>query len=353
MAAKKKNIAIVGAGALGGHVGGYLTRNGERITFIDPWPEHVETMRRDGLTLRGQSAPENFTVPVKALHLTELQSAIRAEPFDIAFVAVKSYDTVWATEMIRPYLAPEGFVVSLQNSINEERIASVVGWGKTVGCIAATIAVELVKPGVVQRNVALGGEKRLIFRVGEPHGHITPRIEEIAQMLRCCDSAKATDNLWGERWSKLVVNAMRNPVSAATGRGGNANDSDPMTRILALRIASEAITVGLAHGYSLEDVYKMDPLKVKAAGEGDNAALAYCEGVLLENMKFRNDDQRPSMGQDIQKGRRTEIDYINGLVVEKARELGIKTPANDGIIGAVRRIERGQAIPSPDLVAGI
>ena len=62
----KWNIAIVGAGALGGHVGAYLTRAGERITFIDPWPQHVEKMRRDGLTLRGQTGPENFTVPVKA-----------------------------------------------------------------------------------------------------------------------------------------------------------------------------------------------------------------------------------------------------------------------------------------------
>lgn len=125
----QRNIAIVGAGALGGHVGGYLTRNGERVTFIDPWPEHVETMRRDGLTLRGQSAPENYTVPVKALHITELQSVVKAAPFDIAFVAMKSYDTVWAAHMIKPYLAPDGFVVSLQNGINEERIASVVGWG--------------------------------------------------------------------------------------------------------------------------------------------------------------------------------------------------------------------------------
>ena len=349
----KRNIAIVGAGALGGHVGGYLTKNGERVTFIDPWPEHVETMRRDGLTLRGQTAPENFNVKVKAIHLTELQNAIKDQPFDLAFVSMKSYDTIWATELIKPYLAPDAFVVSLQNSINEERIASVVGWGKTIGCIAATIAVELVKPGLVQRNVALGGEKRLIFRVGEPHGRITPRVVEIADMLKCVDSSKPTANLWGERWSKLIVNAMRNPVSAATGRGGNGNDRDPMTRLLAIRIASEAINVGLAHGYKLEEVYKMDPMRVKAAGEGDKAALAYCEEVLLENTKFRNDDQRPSMGQDIQKGRRTEIDYINGLVVAKAREAGIKTPANDGIIDAVRRIERGQAKPSPELVAGI
>lgn len=347
------NIAIVGAGALGGHVGAYLTKAGERVTLIDPWPEHVEKMRRDGLTLRGQSAPENFTVPVKAIHITELQSAIRSEPFDLAFVAMKSYDTVWATEMIRPYLSPEGFVASLQNSINEERIASVVGWGRTVGVIAATIAVELMEPGLIRRNVALGGENRLIFRVGEPHGRITPRVETIARMLAVCDSSKATDNLWGERWSKLAVNAMRNPVSAATGRGGNANDRDPVTRRLAIRLAAEAIKVGNAHGYRIEKVYGIAPEALVAAIDGDAAAMAACEKILLDNTLFRNDDQRPSMGQDIQKGRRTEIDFINGLVAEKAAEAGIEVPANRGIITAVRKIERGHATPSPELVYDI
>jgi 2-dehydropantoate 2-reductase len=346
-------IAIVGAGALGAHVGGWLTRDGRDVTLIDPWPEHVEAMRTNGLTLRGLSGPENFTQPVTALHLTELQGAAKGRPFDIAFVSVKSYDTVWATEMIRPYLAPAGFVVSLQNSINEERIAGVVGWGKTVGVIAATIAVELVGPALVQRNVALGGTGRLIFRVGEPHGRITPRAEAIVAMLACCDSAKATENLWGERWSKLAVNAMRNPVSAATGRGGNANDRDPVTRWLAIRLAAEAIEVGRAQGYHLEDIYKIDPDLLLAAGKGDAKARAECEEKLLEGTKYRNDDQRPSMGQDIAKGRRTEIDFINGLVAERGRLAGIATPVNAAIAAAVRRVERGEVSPSPEVVAGI
>jgi 2-dehydropantoate 2-reductase len=349
----KKKIAIMGSGALGGHVGGYLAKAGQDVTLIDPWPEHVAHMRREGLTLRGQSAPENFTVKVKAIHLTELQEVAKGRLFDIAFVSMKSYDTVWATQMIAEYLAPDGYVVSLQNSINEDRIAGVVGWGKTIGCIASTIAVELVSPGLVRRQVELGGDRHTVFRVGEPHGRVTPRVTEIVDMLKVADSAKATTNLWGERWSKLVVNSMRNPVSAATGRGGNANDRDPVTRNLAIRLAGEAIKVGLAHGYKLEKVYKMDPLQVMAASDGDAKALDACEKVLLDNVKFRNDDQRPSMGQDIQKGRRTEIDYINGLVCAKAAELGLKTPANAGIVAAVKRVERGEIPPGPDAVAGV
>jgi 2-dehydropantoate 2-reductase len=349
----KRKIAIVGAGALGGHVGGYLAKAGQDVTLIDPWPEHVEAMRRDGLTLRGQTGPENFTVPVNAIHITELQKAASTRLFDIAFVSMKSYDTVWATQMIAQYLTADGYVVSLQNSINEERIASVVGWGKTVGCIASAISVELVGPAKVQRSVGLGGSRHTVFRIGEPHGRITPRVKEIADMVSVADSSKTTTNLWGERWSKLIVNAMRNPVSAATGRGGNGNDRDPMTRWLAIRLAGEAIKVGLAHGYALEPVYHIAPERLLAAGEGDKAAREECEGILLEQIKSRNDEQRPSMGQDIMKGRRTEIDYISGLVAAKGAELNIPTPANSGIVEVVRRVERGEIPPSPETVANI
>jgi 2-dehydropantoate 2-reductase len=146
---------------------------------------------------------------------------------------------------------------------------------------------------------------------------------------------------------------MRNPGAAATGRGGNDNDRDPLTRWLAIRIGAEAIKVGLAHGYALEPIYHIPPERLLAAGEGDRAAREECEGILLEQVKHRNDEQRPSMGQDIIKGRRTEIDYINGLVAAKGAELKIATPANSGIVEVVRRIERGEIAPGPETVAHI
>ena len=347
-----KKIAIVGAGALGGHVGAYLTRSGEDVILIDPWPEHVEQMRGHGLELLGVTEDENFTTPVRAMHLTEVQ-CLTKEPIDIAFVSTKSYDTVWATTMIAQYLAPGGFVVSLQNSINEERIAGVVGWGKTVGCIASMIAVELFEPGRIQRNVSKGGEKHIVFRVGEVHGRTTERVTEIAEMLKPVDSSKVTENLWGERWSKLCINAMRNSVSASTGQGGNQNDREEVTRRLAIRLAGEAIDVGLALGYDLENMYGMSPAMISAAGGGDAAALEEVENTLIENTRFRNDEQRPSMGQDIRKGRRTEIDFINGLVAEKGKEAGIPTPANEAIAEVVRKVERGELKPDPANVAHI
>ena len=87
----------------------------EDVTFVDMWPENVETMRRSGLRISHLKDVPEFTVPVKAIHLTELQQVSKGKPFDIAFICTKSYDTAWATMMVRQYLAPGGYCVSLQN----------------------------------------------------------------------------------------------------------------------------------------------------------------------------------------------------------------------------------------------
>lgn len=346
-------MAIVGAGALGGYVGTYFARDGHDVTLVDMWPANVDHIREHGMTLTGMTEAENITAHPKVMHLTELQSVSKTRPFDIAFVATKSYDTVWAAEMIAQYIAPDGFLVSLQNGINEDRIAGVVGWGKTVGCIASRIAVELTEPGHIRRMVPLGGKEHTIFRIGEPHGRETERVRAIAEMLAAIDSAKVTNNLWGERWSKLVINCMRNPVAAATGRGGNANDQDPMTRRLAIMIAGEAVKIGLAQGYALEMMYGLTPEQLLGAHEGDAAAFGACEDKLLAGTKTRSGGQRPSMGQDMIKGRRTEIDFLNGLVARRGAEIGIAAPYNSGIAEAVRRVERGEVAASPEAVAHI
>ena len=348
-----KRVAVVGTGAVGGYTGGHLARNGVDVTFIDPWPDHVEAMKSKGLRLRGLTRQEAFDVPVKAMHVTEIQGLAKQQPIDIAIISTKSYDTEWAAAMIKQYLAPEGFVVSLQNCINEERIAKIVGWGRTVGCIASTISVELQEPGLIQRGVPLRGDKYTVFRCGEPHGRITKRVEELVEWLRYADSAKATANLWGERWSKLVMNASHNGLSACTGFSGNQMATDDTARRLSIRLAAETIKVGKAHGFNLEKIKGFDGDTWIKAAAGDKSALEPLEASILESVKERREGQRPSMGQDMAKGRRTEIDFLNGLVVEKGREAGIPTPANEGIVAAVRKVERGETAQSPRNIAGI
>src|ERR1700691_5109307 len=245
-------IAVMGTGAVGGYAGAHMAQAGEDITFIDPWPEHVETMRAKGLRITHIRDVPEFTAKVRALHVTDAQQLAKEKPIDIAFVCMKSYDTAWAAMLIRQYLAPDGFAVSLQNCMNEETLAGVVGWGKTLGCIDSSITVNLPEPGLVHRGAAKHGAAHTVFRAGEVHGRITERAEEVCRLVAYADSAKVTNNLWGERWSKLVANAMQNGLSACTGLGGGDMLKNDTLRRFSTRLGSEAIRVGQAQGYQLE-----------------------------------------------------------------------------------------------------
>jgi len=339
-------IAIVGAGAVGSYAGAHMAQAGEDVTFIDPWPQNIEAMRTKGLTVSHlQDVPE-FTTPVRALHITELQQLSKEAPIDIAFVCMKSYDTAWATMMIKQYLAPDGFVVSLQNCINEETIAGVAGWGRTLGTIASSITVGLQEPAHVRRASGKGGAAHTVFRVGEIHGRTTRRAKEVCRLVGFADSAKVTENLWGERWSKLVVNTMGNGMAAATGLITRELLLDDELRRFGARLGSEAIRVGQAHGFQLEEIHHLDPEIIARTGEGDlSAKTEYDEHRLAEANKPGGGAHRPSMGQDMLKGRRTEIEYLNGFIVDKAKEIGMPAHANAALTDIVKRVEKGELQP--------
>src|SRR5262249_1988429 len=161
-----------------------LTRAGRDVTLIDQWPEHVETMRRQGLRLSGTCG--NHVIRVKAIHVHELQSI--TQPFDAAFVAVKSYDTEWATALALPYLArPDGVVVDFQNGINDERGAAVAGRGRTLGCII-TIGAGLYEAGHAMRT----DTQAVGFKIGELDGKDTERARQLAAVMSDVAGAKLT-----------------------------------------------------------------------------------------------------------------------------------------------------------------
>ena len=347
-----KRIAFVGAGAIGGYMGAHLVRAGEEVVFIDGWAEHVEKMRRDGIVVKGMNPDEGFTTPVRVLHISDVQSLNREAPIDIAFIAVKSYDTDWATQLILPYMAGDGVLVSMQNGINEDAIAAIAGWGRTLGCCVGMHGGEMTEAGVVHRTTPLNTSGKPDLLIGEVHGRITPRAQEIAALLNCAAPADTTTNLWGVRWSKLIINAMRNGVSAATGMSGKERDNDDAVRWLTIRLGSQAVRVGRAMGLSLEPI-SFDLDQLVAAGEGDAAAREQLNRRMVETMAVRSDAQRPSMGQDILKGRRTETDFINGLVARRGVEVGIDASLHAKLNDIVKLVERGKATPSPELVAGL
>ena len=168
-------------------------------------------------------------------------------------------------------------------------------------------------------------------------------------MFSAIDSVQATTNLWGERWSKLSQNGMHNGVSAITGLSTPQCHGDPVVRRFSIKLGGEAVRVAQGLGHQLENLGKLKPEMLALAAEGNRDAMAEIEELLTTRAHAnpRGDMQRPSMAQDIGKGRRTEIDFMNGLIVDKGRMLGIPTPSHEKLVGLVRRLERGEIAASP------
>src|SRR5215467_3139311 len=139
-------IAIAGTGAVGGTTGAYLRRAGRDVLLVDGWHQNVEAIRRNGLVLKGRD--EEFRVEARALHLDELSGL--DEPLGGVLLAVKSYDTDWMLRALLPYLKTDAWIVSVQNGVNEERIAAVVGAERTVGCVVHMSA-GMFEPGIATR----------------------------------------------------------------------------------------------------------------------------------------------------------------------------------------------------------
>lgn len=342
-----KRIAIVGVGAIGGYFGGHMIHGGLDPVLIDAWPENVERIREHGLAIDGMAQDSRLTVKADIRHIGEVQSLIRERPVDIALIAVKSYDTAWATQLILPYLSEKGAVVSLQNAINEPVIAAIAGTNRTFGCAITALACDMTGAGHVQRMSASGS-----VSVGAMEPGHDETCEEIAAVLSHAEETSAISDLMAVKWSKLVINAMRNSLSAMTGMTGGERDSDPVTLALGIRLGAQTVRVARALGYSLpRSAIDFDTLV--AADDGNADALAQMSAQLTRIANSRSSEQRPSMAQDIRKGRRTETNAINGFIAGLGRDLGIDTAAHQRVHELILRIEKGEVSPSPKLADGI
>src|SRR5258707_3310636 len=257
-------IGIIGAGAIGSVVGGILTKAGHDVTLIDQWPEHIETMRKNGLRLSGTCG--DHTVRVKALHIFEAQAI--TEPFDAVFISVKSYDTEWATSLGIQYLKkPNGVVVDFQNGINDERVAAIAGRERTLGSVI-TIGAGRYEPAHAMRTDtgAIG------FKIGELDGKHTERARELAKIMSDVAVAKVTTNLFGERWSKLAVNGMANPIPGLSGPGTAQGRTLPEPRLIAIYVGGEVVKVGRACRFEVEPIYRIAAQRFVDAYEGRGLA---------------------------------------------------------------------------------
>jgi 2-dehydropantoate 2-reductase len=334
-------ILFVGAGAIGSYLGAFLSRAGHDVTLVDPWAEQVETIRQRGISVTGPHEP--FEARPAAVHLNE--AARLPRDYGIAFVAMKVYDTAWATQLALRHLAPEGYVVAAENCWPDPVVASVVGASRAVGLVMSKIGVALWKPGQVERGIEKGQTKgHDVFRAGEHDGRITPRVTELAELLSVIDGALATDNLWGERWAKLCANAMGNPVQAMSGLGSLEIASSEVGRTITIHLAAESARVGLALGHRV-------PKFNGAAAEqwADAARRETYEALdrMLTPATATRRNWRASMAQDVAKGRPTEIDYMNGHVVAQGRQKVVSTPVSAATVEVMHEVEKGARQPEP------
>ncbi|MBI2289150.1 MAG: hypothetical protein HYU73_02190, partial [Betaproteobacteria bacterium] len=314
-------------GAIGSSISADLTKAGYDITVIDQWPAQVEALKSAGLHI--QMTDGDVQVPMRACHLCDLASANLE--FDIVFLAVKSNDHRWMAEFIKPYLKAGGVLVPTQNGMNDDSIASIIGRGRTVGC-AMELSAEIFTPGLVKRNTT---HQSTWFAVGEPDGSYTPRVREIESILSHVGRCDVTNNIYGAKWTKLIANTMTMGPFGLLGLGNSEAAALPGMFDLSVKLGRESLAVGAALGYRIEPIFGLRADEF--AGSGDENLVTAMKTLLGHVSRGRT-----APIHDHIKGRRSEMEFISGVVSKKGRELGIPTPGNDAVVEIDRQINTHQ-----------
>ena len=305
-------IAILGAGALGCAFGASLTEGGHETWLLDRSPDHVETMRRDGL--RVDDANGSRRVAVRAT--TEAGDVGVA---DLVVVLVKSFHTDAAMRGALALVGPGTAVLSLQNGLGHEDILADIVGRERVLAGKTYVGGVLRGPGHIESGVA--GKATYI---GELDGRVTPRVQAIAEAFEAAGLATAiSDNIVGTMWDKLLVNVATGALAGITRLTYGQLYDEPLLEATALAAVSEAIAAARAAGVKLS---MTDPKQAwSLAREGLPAAF------------------KTSMLQSLEKRSMTEVDFINGSVVRWGERFGVPTPVNATLVACIKGIERAMA----------
>lgn len=316
----KREITIIGGGAIGGIIAAYLTRAGLKVTVADKWHEHV-TVACESLVIDGCRG--NMSIPIRAVTPENIH-----KPLDIIFLAVKSGDTGEALELIVPLLKADSIVVTLQNSINEDIIATAVGRQRTMGCVVGWGA-TFVKAGHLTQT-STGS-----FVLGNLEPGSEKALETVQDILSIVSDCYITDNIYGFRWTKLLANAS---IATATLLGESIGDALAVEGMSSLvrSVIFEGLKVAAKKGIRLETLdQKFTPQEYIALKE-------FISGAIIELLRTKHRNIIPAFYVDICKGLKSEIDYINGYIVSKGREIEVPTPVNEFVVKTIHEIETGK-----------
>ena len=296
---KTLKIAVMGAGAVGCYYGGMLARAGHDVVLIAR-PQHVEAIVSAGLRLQSQTFDEQIRLEA-SLDPSAVQGA------DVVLFCVKSSDTEAAGRLIQPYLQADALVMCLQNGVdNADRLRSVLPSHKVAAAVVY-VATEMAGPGHVKHN----GRGDLVI---EPSASSTA----VAAALTAAGVPTViSNNVRGELWAKLILNCAYNAVSAITQLPYGKTVAGVGVQDVMRDVVAECLAVAQADG-------------VQVAGDV-HAAVAKLAGSMPK--------QSSSTAQDLARGKPTEIDYLNGLIVQRGEALGIATPANRVLWALVKLLE--------------
>ena len=325
-------IAIMGAGSVGTIMGGLIAKSGQDVILIDADERNIVALNAHGAGIRGFL---ELATPVKAILPAQMEGL-----YDLVFLTTKQTFNEVALSQVLPHLGESSTVCTLQNGIPEESVAAHVGAKRTVGG-AVGFGATWLEPGVSMLTSTMTVMEKFAFDIGELDGQLTPRIYMVQKVLSAVGGCTVVPNFMGVRWAKLLMNATFSGMSAALGCtfGDVLNDPDAM-QVLA-HIADECIKVGRACGHRLVEMQgiEMEALELKRGEQLKDKMPLYIK-VWGPHAKLK-----ASMLQDLEKGRRTEISYINGYVSRKGRERSVPTPYNDFVVDLVSAAEVQKKAP--------
>lgn len=303
-------IGIMGAGAIGSVIGGMLARNGHKVTLVGRRP-HIEEIRKNGLQISG----------IWGEHTIRDLNAVTEAPHeyqDIVIITVKSFDTASAARKALPMVGTNSIIVPVQNGLgNIETLTGIFEKEKIIGGMAIFGAI-LTEPGNV--TVTVIASETL---VGELDGTLASRVKDIVTMFNSAGiPSKASDNIMRDIWHKAFYNIALNPLSAIFQVSYGQIADNTHTRWLAKQMIIEAFEVAKAKGQYM----------------GINTPEEYME-ILWKHKLPPTREHRSSMLQDILRGKKTEIDFINGAIVRMGEEYGIGTPFNSAVVRMVKAKE--------------
>jgi 2-dehydropantoate 2-reductase len=328
MVSKNAKIAVVGAGAIGGISAAFIKKAGWDPVLVCKHQQTADISASPGIHVSGTRG--DHTVALKAVqHISDLSG-----PQDVALLATKANDCQEAARALLPFLKSESLVVSLQNGICEDALAEIIGRERLVGCVVGWGATHR---GPAELEATSEGE----FVIGTIDHKPDDRLASIRQLLDAVYPTRISDNIMGELYAKLIINACINSLGVIGGVKLGRLLANQKARHIIFELMHEAMSVAEAMQINVAPAGggKLDYYKL-LAGKGMQADLKRYLTIRIIGFKYRK--IKSSSWQSLERGRRTEIDYLNGYICEKGKAFGVTTPLNEAVRTMVVEIENGK-----------